>query len=195
VTAAAPEKIVAGERAVLARRYATALLETAEKEKALDAVEADLLALGNAIAETPLFRAMAAHPRLAPSAVYKAMKAVMDGAKFHKITASFLTLVTRANRLALLDLVIDFFKRELAAKRRVHKAVVTVARAVTAEQEAALSAQLGKLVEGTVLVTFREDESLVGGMTIAMGSRLIDASVQGKLERLARRLKSQREAA
>ncbi len=37
----------------------------------------------------------------------------------------------------------------------------------------------------------REDPRLLGGITVKLGSRLIDASVKGKLERLERFLKSQ----
>lgn len=84
---------------------------------------------------------------------------------------------------------------DLAVKRGEFTALVTVAKSMSKEQEEKLSAQLGKMMSGTVKLVVEQDPSLIGGMVIKMGSRLIDASVKGKLARIERQLKSQQEAA
>lgn len=188
-------KVIAGEAAILARRYAAALYDLAHDKKALDAVAADLAALRDVIDSDPHFRIMATHPRLPSNEIQKAIKTVVTKVKMHDLTAAFLMQVARNRRLAQLGLIIDAFMADLAVRRGEYTAVVTVAKPLSKEQKEKLSAQLGKMMDGTVKLVVEEDSSLIGGMVVKLGSRLIDASVKGKLARLERQLKTQQEAA
>ncbi len=188
-------KIIAGEQAVLARRYAAAVFELAQEQGVIEPVEADLRALQEAIDTNPFFRVMATHPRLPHHALQTAVKNIIEGSHFHALTAAFLTQVVQGRRLAYLSVIIEVFKNKLAALRREQVAVVTVAQKMTPAQEAQLITQLGHMTGGSVRLIVEEDAALMGGMTITLGSRLIDASIQGKLARLERQLKSQQEAA
>ena len=188
-------KILAGDGAVLARRYASALFELAQEKKVVEAVASDLLALQEAIDNNPQFRVMATHPRLPTSEIFKAIRNLVSAVKMNELTSSFLLLVARNRRLAHMGTIIDAFQADLAEKRGEYTARVTVAKPLTEAQEKKLSAQLGKMMNGTVKLVVEEDDSLIGGLVVAMDSRLIDASIKGKLARLERQLKSQQEAA
>ncbi|MGE4351102.1 MAG: ATP synthase F1 subunit delta [Bdellovibrionales bacterium] len=188
-------KIMAGVPAILARRYAAALYDLAHEKKAVDAVAEDLSVLAEAIAADPHFRVMATHPRLPANEIVKAIKELVSKVKMNDLTSAFLMQVARNRRLAQLTLIIDAFMADMAVKRGEYTAMVTVARPLSKEQEAKLAAQLGKMMDGTVKLVIEEDSDLIGGMIIKMGSRLIDASVKGKLARIERQLKSQQEAA
>ncbi len=61
---------------------------------------------------------------------------------------------------------------------------------MSAEQTEQLAARLKDLMGGKVHMDVRQDASLIGGLTVKIGSRLIDASVKTRLERLERHLKS-----
>jgi F-type H+-transporting ATPase subunit delta len=188
-------KVIAGKQAVLARRYAAALLELAQEKNVVEAVESDMRALQEAIEANPRFRVMVTHPRLPLAEILKTVEKIIVASKCNNLTAAFLRQVTHNRRLAYIGVIIDVFKKDLAVQRREHVAVVVVAHKITKTQEDKLAGQLGRLVDGSVRLIVEEDESLIGGMTIKMDSRLIDASVQGKLARLERQLKSQQEAA
>ncbi len=187
--------VFAGEGAVLARRYAAALFDLANKGGAIESVAADLRAIQEAIDSDPHFHAMAAHPRLSAEKVAQVVAKVSDAVHFHALTKSFLTQLALARRLVHLGNMIEAFQAELAEKRGQHVAFVTAAKALTPEQESHLSAQLGKMVGGTVRLMVETDESLLGGLIVRIGSRLIDASVKGKLAQVERQLKTEREAA
>lgn len=187
--------IVAGEPAILARRYATALFELAEEQDAIAPVAADLEALQDAILHDPKFHAMAAHPRIPVEQVQKVIRAIAEAVKFHALTTSFLLRVAQHHRLEILDHMIAAFKDDLAAKKGLHVAVVTSAHPLSAAQQEALAAGLGKVVGGTVRLILRQAPDLLGGLVVKLGSRLIDASIKGKLTRIERHLKAQREAA
>lgn len=188
-------KVIAGELAIVARRYAQAVLDLAQESKQLEAVESDLMALEAAIEGNALFRKVATHPRLPASQVAQMIKALSDAVKFNSLTASFLTHIAGNHRLAQLSAILVSFKDLLAEQRGQHTAYVTSSVALSDAQITALSGQLGKLTGGTVHVVAQEDADLLGGMTIKMGSRLIDASVKGKLAQIERQLKTQQEAA
>lgn len=187
--------VIAGERAILAHRYAAALFDFAEEKKAIDEVAADMKAMQGAIDADVHFHAMASHPRLPIEKVEEVTAKIADLVKFHPVTKTFMVHLAHNRRLANLPDIIEAFQADLAEKRGQHVAVVTAARALSPEQEAGLSAQLGKMVGGTVRLIVEEDESLLGGLVIKLGSRLIDASVKGKLAQVTRQLKTKREAA
>lgn len=188
-------KIVAGEAAILAHRYAMALYELAQEKNEVEAVAADLTALQGAIDSTPGFRILATHPRLPTSGVKAAIKAAAEAGTFSATTKAFLDEVVRNRRLAQLGLMIEAFLADLAEKRGEFEAFVTSALPLSDEQQQKLAAHLGQMAGGTVRLDVKQDEGLLGGLVVRMGSRLIDASVKGKLAQVERQLKSQQEAA
>ncbi len=188
-------QIMAGEDALLARRYANALLALAEDKKVVEAVEADLIVFYEAIENDSTFDSIASHPRLEINDVLKMMDQIIDKAELNDLTAAFLRQVVKARRLPILGLMIQVFAAELAKRRGEITALVTVASALSEKQEKDLAKQLSSMVGGSVQLYVEQDASLMGGLVIKMGSRLIDASIKGKLARLERQLKLQQEAA
>ncbi|MDX2027847.1 MAG: F0F1 ATP synthase subunit delta [Alphaproteobacteria bacterium] len=188
---AASTPIVAGDAAVLARRYASALYDLAEERKMLDAVAADLRNLRKLSAESSEFQYIAGQPRLGRAQLVKAMQQVAVAAKLGPLTANFLALLAQNRRLAQLDAVIAAFLSELAVQRGEHSAEVRTAKSMSSAQQEQLAAKLAKWAGGKVHLSVREDAGLLGGFVVKMGSRLIDASVKSRLARLERQLKSE----
>ena len=195
MSASQTPKIISGELAVVARRYAQAIAELAESKKQVELVEADLLALEEAVVGNAMFQKMAAHPRLPKDKIFNVIKEVAAQAKFCDLTTAFLMQIARNNRMANIDAILAAYKELLAEKRGQHTAYVTSAVTLSETQIAALTAQLGKMSGGTVQVVAGKDAGLLGGLMIKIGSRLIDASVKGKLAQIERQLKTQQEAA
>lgn len=181
---------IAGEAAILAQRYAGAFYELADEQKQLDAVAADLRALRVINQESAEFQYLAKHPRLARSVMVKAVQALATTAGFNKLTSNFLALIAQNRRLNVIGAVIEAFLDELAKRRGEFTADVRSAKALSAAQQEQLSAKLRELAGGKVHILVREDASLLGGLTVKLGSRLIDASLKTKLARLERQLKS-----
>ena len=180
---------------MLARRYANALYGLAEEQKQLDAVAEDMRGLAAMLGEYPDFRAMTQNPLLKGGELAGAVEKIAAAAKFGKLTGNFLQLLVRNRRLDLRGAMIAAFLADLAAKRGEFSAEVQTAKALTPAQQEQLAAQLERLAGGKVHINLREVPDLLGGLRIKLGSRLIDASVKGKLARLERALKSQQEAA
>jgi F-type H+-transporting ATPase subunit delta len=194
-----PEQIIvhkmAGEGAILARRYANALYELAEEKKQLDAAAADLRVFRTLVKDNVEYHHLIRNPRLTRAQLVTAMENITKTAKLGTLAGSFLSLVAHKRRLGHLEDMINAFLIELARRRGEHTVEVRTAQPLTSAQKEKLTGEMEKLTGGTVNLYVKDDASLLGGLMVKIGSRLIDASIQGKLARLERQLKSQQEAA
>ncbi len=184
-------QIVAGEAAVLARRYADALYELAEDGKQLDAVAADMRTLRGLLHDSAEFRQIAHHPRLSGADLARTVDKLAAAAKLQDMTARFLGRVAQNRRMSYLGAMIGAFLARLAAARGESEAEVVTARPLTPAQQEQLASRLRELAGGKVNLSIREDRSVLGGLVVKLGSRMIDASLKGKLERLKRQMESQ----
>ncbi len=177
----------------MAGRYATALFELARDEKAVDAVKADLDALDALIAESPDLLRLVRSPVFGADEQGRALAAVLDKAGIKGLAANFLKLVAENRRLfAVQDMIRGF--RTLVAK---HKGEVT-AEVVVAEKLSdshldALKAALKSVTGGKAVdLNIKVDPAIIGGMTVKLGSRMVDSSLRTKLNSIKHAMKEAR---
>jgi len=168
----------------LADRYAAALFDLADERKDLDTVAADLRRLRDMISESADLRRLVRSPVLSRVEQARAIGAIAESAGLSQLTRNFLGLIAQHRRLFALPAMIDAYLAQLAARRGEVTAQVVAAQPLTPAQEAAVNEQLRKAVGSKVAVEVRVDPSLLGGMIVKVGSRMVDASVRSKLQRL-----------
>jgi F-type H+-transporting ATPase subunit delta len=168
----------------LAGRYATALFELADQEKALDPVADDLRALGAMIEGSADLKRLIRSPVLSREAQAAAMAALLARAQFSAMTRNFAGLVARNRRLFALPGMIAGYLQLLADRRGEIRAEVTAAQEMSAPQVAAINDQLKRAVGSKVAVEIRVDPAIIGGLVVKVGSRMVDGSLRGKLHRL-----------
>jgi len=168
----------------LAGRYALALLELAEEARALDEVADDLRGLRGLIAQSADLRRLIHSPLISRADQAAAMAAILDKAGVGDLTRRFVLIVAGNRRLFALAEMIDAFLADLARRRGEVTAHVTSAAELSAEQRDALIDALKAKVGSKVKVEVEVDRSLIGGLIVKVGSRMIDSSLRGKLRRL-----------
>ncbi len=168
----------------LAGRYATALYELADEAKALDSVAADLKTLKSLIDESADLRRLISSPLIPRAQQAKAALALVEKAGLSDITRRFVGTVARNRRLASLAQIIDGYTALLAAHRGEATAEVTSATKLSPAQAEAVGNALRAAVGKKVSVQLNVDPQLLGGLKVKVGSRLIDASLASKLQRL-----------
>jgi len=173
----------------LAQRYATALFELADERRAIDAVAADLDRIGAMIAAAPDLRRLLRSPVLKREDQARALEAVLAQAGISELTRRFAGLVARNRRLFALEDMIRGFRALLAQRRGEMTAEVTSAVELSKQQLDAITDALRRSYGGKVAVAPRVDPSLLGGIVVRIGSRMIDASLRSKLHRLQIALK------
>ena len=168
----------------LAGRYALALLDLADEKNQLDPVAEDLRGLKAMIAESEDLRRLIRSPLFTRGQQSQAMTAILDQAGAGELTRRFVLLVARNRRLFALDRMIGAFLAELARRRGEITAKVTSATVLNDEQHRALVETLRNEVGAKVQVEVDVDPSLIGGLIVRVGSRMIDNSIRSKLQRL-----------
>jgi len=169
---------------LIAERYASALYELADSAKALDQIAADLRSLKAMMSASADLVRLIRSPVLGRADQSKAVTALAEKAGFHDLTRRFLGTVAANRRLFTLSSVIEGFLAELARRRGEATADVTSAVSLTPAQTAALEEALRSVVGSKVTVDLKVDKSLIGGLVVRVGSRMIDTSLATKLRRL-----------
>lgn len=169
---------------LIAERYASALYELADEAKALDQVAADLKALKAMMASSADLVRLIRSPVLGRSDQAKAVMALAQKAGFHDLTGRFVGTLAANRRLFALASVTEAFLAELARRRGEATADVTSAVPLTPSQTAALEEALRSVVGSKVTFDLKVDRSLIGGLVVRVGSRMIDTSLATKLRRL-----------
>jgi F-type H+-transporting ATPase subunit delta len=168
----------------VAERYANALFELALEAKSVPAVEKDLDQVAALIAESADFARLVRSPVFSSEEQGRAVTAVLDKAGIGGLVANFVK-VTAANRrlFAVPDMITAF--RRIAAKNRGEVAAeVTSAEPLNASHVAALKDALKASLGKDVTLDARVDPSLIGGLIVKVGSRMIDGSLRTKLNSL-----------
>jgi F-type H+-transporting ATPase subunit delta len=168
----------------LAERYGAALFDLADERKELDAVAGDLRALRAMLRDSTEFRRLIRSPVVTRAAQGKAIEAIAAEAKLSPLTRNFLGLLARNRRLFVLPEIITSYLQQLAERRGEVTAAVVAAQDLTPAQRAAVDEQLRKAVGRKVAIDLQIDPSLLGGLIVRVGSRMIDASLKSKLHRL-----------
>ena len=91
-------------------------------------------------------------------------------------------------RRALVPAIAGEYERLLNRQRGVAVALVTSAAPLSPQETEAIAARAASLAGATISLQTAVDPALIGGVTVRIGDRLIDASVRGRLERLRERI-------
>ena len=166
------------------KRYANALIELAESAKTLDKVEQDLKALKAMVEDSADLAGAIRSPLIDQGAMGRVVEAISEKAGFQTVTKNFLGVLVKNRRLFALGEIIGAFTQALAARRGELTVNVQVAQDLTAAQKKDLQAALSKAIGAEVTVRATVEPSILGGMIVTVGSRMIDDSVRRKLERL-----------
>lgn len=170
-------------------RYATALFELAKDAGQIDGVEADLNALSAALGESDDLRALISSPIYSRAQQGDAIRAIAEKMGLSDLMRNTLGLMAAKRRLFALPSMITAMQALIARERGEVTAEVTAAKALTDEQTAALSATLKESVGQNVVIKTSIDESLIGGLVVKVGSRMIDTSIRAKLNKLQNAMK------
>lgn len=183
-----PVSISAG----VAARYAAALFELSESDGALARLEADVAALTAAMADSADLRAMVASPILTRDDQANGIGAVARAMNVSAYVANTLVLMAQKRRLYVLPQLLANLAARLAEARGEVTAEVASATPLTPAQAAELAATLSARVGKTVKLKTTVDGTLIGGLVVKVGSRMIDTSVRARLAALQNAMKEVR---
>jgi F-type H+-transporting ATPase subunit delta len=174
----------------VASRYASALFELATAQNATAVVESDLGKFEQLLALSTDLTSLVRSPVISSDDQARALSAVLDKAGVNGLTKNFFNVICKNRRLfAASDMIRAY--RSLAAKARGEvTAEVTSAVALTDAQVSEIKQTLKASVGKDVTLNAKVDPSLLGGLVVKIGSRMIDSSLKTKLSSLKTVLQS-----
>ena len=166
----------------LAGRYATALFELAQEERAVEVVERDLATLRSAVNGSPDLARLVRAPVFSRDDQKKGMDAVLRRMEAAPLTVRFVLLLAAKGRLFLLLDVARAYDMLIAKQRGEVRAEVSSARPLDDSEVAELRQVLKSKLGRDARLDAKVDPSLLGGLVVKVGSRMIDSSLRTKLD-------------
>lgn len=168
----------------VAGRYASALFDLATESSKVADIESDLGKFQKLLDESADLKNMVRSPVISADDQTRALGAVLDKFQIGGLTANFLKLIASNRRLFAVQDMIKAYRARAAKARGEITAEVTSAVVLTDAQITALKATLKDSAGKDVSLNARIDPSLLGGLVVKIGSRMIDSSLKTKLQNL-----------
>jgi F-type H+-transporting ATPase subunit delta len=167
-----------------AQRYATALFELAQEKGALAAVYADFRAFAESVRTSKDLTTLLDSPAFSREEKVGALGAVANKAGYSPIFSKFLGVMATNGRAKDILGAEAAFDQLYLKQRGVQRAVVRTAKEMSGAERSRIESLLAKMVGGEVELSSEVDASLIGGIQLRIGSKLVDASVAAKLNRM-----------
>jgi F-type H+-transporting ATPase subunit delta len=184
---ATEEPLISG----LAGRYATALFELAQEERGVETVEHDFAGLKALVASSPDLLRLVRAPVFSREEQEKGMDAILRRMEAAPLTVRFVLLLASKGRLFILLDVVRAFEALAAKARGEVSAQVTSARPLSDAEVSELKAILKSKLGRDARLDAKVDPSLLGGLVVKVGSRMIDSSLRTKLDGLRAAMRGQ----
>ena len=169
----------------LSGRYAKAIYELAEEKKILTKIVDDFMKLQKLIKDNNSLCTLIKSPAISKSDKQNSILKILNKAKSQKLTTKFFGTLASNGRLILINEVIEDFLSMVSRINGEVKAEITSSFPLDQNQQkkvvSAISEATG--IKKIILLT-SVDESLIGGLIVKIGSKMIDNSLKTKLNRL-----------
>jgi len=185
IDVAGAQGIVSG----MAGRYATALFELALEASAVDTVRSDLARFDALISESADFTRLIRSPVFSADEQTNALTAVLDKAGIAGLAAQFLKVVASNRRLFAARDMVKSFNQLVANHKGEVTAQVTLAEKPSDAHLAAIRDTLNAVTKKDVQVDVNVDPSIIGGLIVKVGSRMVDSSLRTKLNAIKHAMK------
>jgi F-type H+-transporting ATPase subunit delta len=183
---------MAGQKPIVsgvAGRYATALFELALEQKSVDAVKADLDRFAVMVDDNPELARLVRSPVFTADEQAKALTAVLSNTGIGGLAAKFLLLVASNRRLFAIGQILKAFRLLVAQHKGEVTAEVTVAEKLDDRHLGALKGALKNVTGKDVDLDVKVDPSIIGGLIVKLGSRMVDTSLKTKLNAIKHAMK------
>jgi F-type H+-transporting ATPase subunit delta len=165
-------------------RYAAALFELTAETNSVDQVAGDLSSFQSMLSSSSELQRMVKSPVFSSENQMSALEALCAKAKISGIALNFFKLIAKNRRLPALSDAITAFHALVAESKGEVAAVVTSAEKLSPAHIKDLKAALKSSIGRDVLLTTKVDKSLLGGLIVKVGSKMMDNSLKTKLQNL-----------
>lgn len=173
---------------LVSKVYGDALFETAMEGDKLDTLYEEVSALVPILEANPGLTALLGNPQIIKEDKIESIRQIFSG-RVQEELLGLLTIIVEKDRQNDMIPIFQYFIQRVKEFKKIGSAVVTSAVELSGEQKASLEK---KLLASTDYVTFemsyQVDPSLIGGMVIRIGDRVVDNTIKTRLYELKKEL-------
>jgi len=169
---------------LISKTYGDALLELAVEENQIDDFSKEMTIVLEALQENPDFSKLMCHPRVSVDEKEEVIKNVFAD-RIHKELVGFLLLIVRKGRYENLYDILQYFLDRVKEWKGIGVAYVTTPLELKAPQKKEVEEKLLSTTDYKEMeMHYDVDSSLIGGMQIRIGDRVVDSSVHTKIQKM-----------
>lgn len=169
---------------VLARRYAKAFLDVADKEGKAEALLAELEGCSKLLGEAKELRSVFSNPSFTLPMRKKVLGGVLDKVACSPLARKVIEYLLEKSRLLIIEDICNVYRALLDERSGRRQATVVSAVVLGKEQVKALEEKLAAVVGGRVEIAHETNPALVGGLVVRMGGTVYDGSLRSQLDKL-----------
>ena len=173
---------------ILATRYARALYGLAQEKNEQDIVFEQMRVLEVAFQQDQEVAAFMESPVVRSSEKVKLFEAFIANHKLASTLASFLLLLAKKNRLPIFPAAVKAFQTIADEAHGVTRGMVRSATVLDPEERKRIAELVSRATKKQVVLTYKEDQSLLGGLVAQVGSFTFDDSLTSHLKRINEQL-------
>lgn len=173
---------------LISKTYGDALLEVAVEESRVDEFSEEMTGIATVLKENPEFGKLINNPRISMDNKLEVLESVFKG-RISSELLGFLNMIVVKGRFSQIDEIILYFTDEVKKLKGIGVAYVTTPVELTDAQQKAVEQKLLETTDFKKMeMHYSIDNSLIGGMQIRIGDRVIDSSVHTKIIKMQQEL-------
>ena len=165
-------------------RYASALYDLSSEKKVVDSVLENLKNIKKVIEGNKELSLLIKSPLINSKDKLEVLIKLTLTLKLNDLSVTFLRVVSNNKRFSSLTSIISQFVNINANKRGSVLADVTSADVLSEDQRLNIKDQLRKILGDKLSLNFKVDKKIIGGLIVKVGSKMIDASLANKINKL-----------
>ena len=166
----------------IARRWGRAVFELGKESNTLAALSRDMTAFAELYASNDELSGVLENPLVPEPSREAILRDVADRLGLSETAKNTLRLLAKKRRIVAIPEIARQVARLVDTDAGVLRAEVTSAGPLTEAYLGRLKGELEKATGKTVVVTHKQDKSLIGGVITRLGDQVIDGSVRARLD-------------
>jgi F-type H+-transporting ATPase subunit delta len=172
---------------LVSKVYGDALFSLAIEENKLDTIWDEVKAVRQAITENPDFLAVICHPEMPQAKRLEVLEDVFGGQSDD--LKGFLNVLVRKGRFGEILSILDYFDEQAKAYKKIGVVCVSTPLPLSDSQKKEIENRLLQVTGyETLEMNYELDKSLLGGVVIRIGDRILDNSIRSKIDAMSRQL-------
>lgn len=172
---------------LVSKIYAQALFDVAIERNKLDEFAEELKFVNNIFQENPELYRLYKTPRIDSNEKKKIIAQIFEGGTSEEVMSLLKILLDKGRASSFEDIVKDY-KRLANAHNNIIEAVAITAIPMPEEEKSALENKLSNLTGKMIRLENKIDNSILGGILVRIGDKVIDGTIQGRLNELQENL-------